>query len=127
MKFEEMTKLSDLLDYAIKDHEASGLKFAAMSWLKSDCGCLAGGVMHQTLGIRLPEGQWETRPSKVAISRAIKNRLLALSYLVFGQVEYAEAVLAGQKEGERCPSIWPLMGTLDDARQATATLRSRGL
>ena len=129
MKFAEIEKLSDLLDYAIKDHEASGLKFDYSNWLRKDCGRLAGGVMYETLGMRCPTYAEQLAPSTdVVPDITIRGRLAALSSLVFGRIQEALSNMATDMPGPfASPRAWEPIENLGQAKEALAILRERGL
>lgn len=128
-RFVAIDRLSDLLDYAIKDHEASGLEFDECNWLKSDCGCLAGGVMYQTLGLRCIPGVYHQVTPAIVRDKAIRDRLDALNSLIFGHIHRAKCQLAGTTlTYQDFPSeSWQYIDSLVAAKEALNWLRERDL
>lgn len=120
-RFVAIDKLSDLLDYALKDFEASGLELEACEWIENDCGCLAGGVMHQTFGLRR-----KAHIADFAEQPELYKRFDAISYGLFGLVSGALAVL-GQPLSEGYPERGITEPRLEYVKRLIPWLRERGL
>lgn len=126
MKLAHLTKPSDLLEYGIKDLEASGLNYNPAVWLRANECCVAGGVMHQTFGRRAAVGD-ELTPNWLATdcSDSDDTKMQFLSNLAFGH--YYQVIHA---MGFDAPADLPRPGiahTIEELKARVDFLRLLGL